>query len=137
MNFTSFPVLGKWLQSISANCLYLDIDKSVPDSVSKYYSLRNKLSLTITHTAVKNLTFSWNISYQDRYGEVVGYDTETNSYYTSPNKPIWLMDGAVTWKLRFLRLFVEVSNILNTRYIDAGSFIQAGVWPKAGLEVRF
>lgn len=47
------------------------------------------------------------------------------------------MDGAVTWKFRFLRLFVEVSNILNTRYIDAGSFIQAGVWPKAGLEVRF
>jgi len=39
------------------------------------------------------------------------------------------MDGAVTWKLRFLRLFAEVSNKLNTRYIDAGSFIQAGVWP--------
>jgi hypothetical protein len=96
----------------------------------------SEISLSITHGVVKNLVFSWKISYQDRYGDAVGYNAEESSYYTIPYKPFWLLDGTITWNISFLRLFVEVSNILNTRYIDAGSFIQPGVWPKAGLALR-
>jgi vitamin B12 transporter len=133
-----FPQV-KWLKSISINYMYLDIAKSIPDSVvvSKYYSLRHKLSLGISHPVFKKIVFSWNISYQDRYGETIGYKQDEGKYFVVPYKPFWLIDGAVKWNIRFLQLYLEMSNILNTRYIDAGSALQPGRWLKAGLVVRF
>lgn len=80
---------------------------------------------------------SWNISYQDRYGEVMGYQQYGGNYFSIPNKPFWLIDGAVKWNFRFLQLYMEMSNILNTQYIDAGSALQPGRWLRAGLVVTF
>ena len=137
MDLSDYPFFNKWISSLSANYLYLHIDKSIPDSVSKYYNLKNKLSVTIRQNITKSLFFSWNLSYQDRYGEVVGYNTSENAYYTDPYEPFWLVDGSVTWSFRFLQAFLEISNILNTRYIDAGSAFQPGRWPKAGLILRW
>jgi vitamin B12 transporter len=124
------------LNSISVNYIFLNSVKSIPDSVSKYYNLRHKLSLVISHNITKNIMLSWNISYQDRYGETMGYKQGENIYFAIPYKPFWVFDGAVKWNYRFLQLFTEMSNILNTRYIDAGSALQPGRWLKAGLVVK-
>jgi len=128
---------GRWLNSISVNYLFLDSKKTLPDSVSKYYNLRHKLSLGIRQNVTKKIMLSWNISYQDRYGEVMGYQQYGGNYFSIPNKPFWLIDGAVKWNFRFLQLYMEMSNILNTQYIDAGSALQPGRWLRAGLVVTF
>jgi iron complex outermembrane receptor protein len=125
------------LNSISVNYLFLDIEKALPDSVSKYYNLRHKFSLAISQNITKRIMLSWNITYQDRYGETMGYKPDEGNYFSIPNKPFWLIDGAVKWNFRVLQCFMEMSNILNTRYIDAGSALQPGRWLKVGLVVRF
>jgi iron complex outermembrane receptor protein len=91
----------------------------------------------ISQKILDNLQFSWNISYQDRYGESIGFDSEAGNYFARQYKPYWLIDGTLKWNFRYLQLFTEVSNILNTRYIDAGSALQPGRWFKAGVVVKF
>jgi len=136
IGFMEYSTPGCWLNSISVNYLFLDIKKSLPDSVSKYYNLRQKISLGINHKITKEIVLSWNISFQDRYGESIGYKQEEGKYFSVPYKPVWLIDGAVKWNLRFLQFYTEVSNILNNRFIDAGSALQPGRWFKLGLVVR-
>jgi vitamin B12 transporter len=125
------------LKTVMINYTYLDIKKAIPDSVSKFYNLKHKLSLSISQNLAKNLTLSLNICFQDREGETMGYQKEKDKYFSVPNKPFWLINGAMKWSVSKMQLFIEVSNILNTRYIDAGSALQPGRWLKAGLVVRF
>jgi vitamin B12 transporter len=127
----------KWISSLSVNYLFLHVKKSIPDSVSKYYNLRHKLSIVIGQDIGKRIMLSWNISYQDRSGESIGYRQDDRKYFTVPYKPFWLIDGVVKWNYRYLQLYMEISNILATRYIDAGSALQPGRWLKAGLVMRF
>jgi iron complex outermembrane receptor protein len=136
MSFAHYPSFSKWLSSVSVNYMLLNINKSIPDSVSKYYNLHHKFSMVIRESFAKRIHLSWNISYQDRYGEVIGYSAIEKTYYSHPYKPFWLVDGAVRWNFRFVEVFAEISNMLNTRYIDAGSAIQPGRWLKAGLVVK-
>ncbi len=135
-DFEEYLMVRKWINYVSVSYFLLNTNKSIPDSVSKYYGLRHKLSVSTRHSLAKDLVLSWNFSYQDRYGAVVGYSQTENSYYTEPYKPVWIIDGAVRWKVRFLEIFAEISNLLNTRYIDAGSAIQPGRWLKTGLTVN-
>jgi iron complex outermembrane receptor protein len=125
------------LKHISIHYTFLSINKSIPDSVAKYYNLRHKLSLNMIHQIFRPLTLSWNISYQDRYGTSIGYDQDAQGYFERPYEPFWLMDATLKWRIRRIQLFAEISNILNTRYIDAGSTLQAGRWLRAGVSVNF
>jgi len=114
--------------------MYLTIDKSAPSTVSKYYNLKHKFSAVLSQKLVSSVMITWRISYQERYGDAIGYEPPAG-YYPIPYKPYWLIDGIIKWKTRYLEIFSEVSNILNTRYIDAGSVFQPGRWLKAGVSL--
>jgi iron complex outermembrane receptor protein len=137
MHFDEGQNAPGFLRSASVSYQYINIHKSVPDSVSKYYNLTHKLSLTLRHQIVWKFDASWNISYQDRAGEWVGFSQEENKYFTTPYQPYWLFDGAINWSSKHFELFAAISNILNTRYIDAGSEVQPGRWFKGGVRVKF
>jgi len=126
----------RMLSHVSLNYIYLSTDKSAPDSVSKYYSLKHKLSATFNQQLSSTLVLTWRISYQDRYGEAIGFEQPAGGYFAIPYKPYWLIDGIVKWKIRYLEFYTEVSNILNSRYIDAGSVFQPGRWLKAGVSLK-
>jgi iron complex outermembrane receptor protein len=128
--------LGRCMSHISVNFITMTINKSAPDSVSKYYNLKNKLSVVLSQQLSQHLTLAWDISYQDRDGEAIGYSAD-KGYYPIPYKPYWIMDLAIKWKWTHVNLFTEVTNILNTRYIDAGSVLQPLRWFKAGVLVQF
>ena len=66
-------IVNLFIKTVTINYVFLAINKSIPDSVSKYYNLRNKLSMTINQQFTARLGFSWDISYQDRLGKVIGY----------------------------------------------------------------
>jgi outer membrane receptor protein involved in Fe transport len=121
---------------LTANYIFLDTRKALPDSVSKYYNLKHKFSAVIRLKLSNVISLSWNISYQDRQGEAIGYQKDTG-YFSIDNKPFWLIDGTIIYDTRKLRVFIGISNILNARYIDSGSVIQPGRCWEAGLVVRF
>lgn len=138
-NLTVFP--GERLRKagiamLSVNYMFLDTRKALHDSVSKYYNLKHKLSLIIRQYLNKSLSLSWNISYQDRQGETIGYQSDTG-YFSIENKPFWLINGTIIYDIRKLQVFIGISNILDARYIDAGSVKQPGRCWEAGLVVRF
>jgi vitamin B12 transporter len=124
------------LHTIALNYIFMDIRKSVSDSVSKYYNLKHKVSLMIRHGVAKKIEVVWTISYQDRMGEMVLYNNSENSYFFSPYRPYWLLDGSVNWTLGPVVLYADLTNILNTTYIDAGSVEQPGRWFKAGFSLN-
>ncbi len=138
-NLSVFP--GGWLQKagvamLSVHYTYLDTRKALPDSVSKYYNLKHKFSMVIRQDLTKSLSLSWNISYQDRQGETIGYQSDAG-YFLTDNKPFWLIDGTINYNIRKLHVFFGISNVLNTRYIDTGSVVQPGRCWEAGMVVRF
>ena len=124
------------VQTLTINYLFMHIDKSVNDSVSKYDHLRNKLSISLRHRVYRHVEAIWSISYQDRVGELIAFNTSESAYYTTPYKPYWLLDGTLNWNLRHLVLFASISNILDTNYTDAGSVSQPGRWFKAGIALK-
>jgi vitamin B12 transporter len=129
-------LIWRLFSQISINYQFINMKKSLTDSVSKYYNLRQKLSVGIIQEITDHIVCSWYVSFQDRYGELIGYRESDKTYYSSPYKPFWLIDGTIKWKIRFIELFAEMSNILNKHYIDAGSAVQPGRWLKAGLIFR-
>jgi hypothetical protein len=80
------------------------------------------------------LDISWNISYQDRYGETVGYNAEESSYYTTPYKPL-CVGWHFAWNFSFF-MFIEISNILDTGISMQDQLVSLEFQARAGLEVR-
>jgi iron complex outermembrane receptor protein len=124
------------IRTISFNYIYLHVNKSLADSVSKYYNLKHKISLMISHRIVRKIEAEWDVSYQHRLGEMVGYNKDESSYFFTTYHPYWLLEGSIKWNLGKLVIYAILSNILNTKYIDAGSAIQPGRWFKAGITVN-
>jgi iron complex outermembrane receptor protein len=139
LNIGYFPsetqFMNRIVRTITMDLLFQHISKSSPDSVSKNYSLKNKFSMFIRHRIFKNIDATWRVSYQDRYGELITYNIVENEYIPLNYKPYWLVDGHLEWQHTMVCIFVDVSNILNTEYVDAGSLLQPGRWFKAGIRV--
>ena len=125
-----------FFRSLSVSYLYQQNQKSVPDSVSKYNNLRNKFSMMVRHRVAGPVEASWRISYQDRMGDIIGFNTETNSYYADAYTPFWLIDGTLRYQKRYFEIFAEVSNLMNTQYVDAGSAFQPGRWFRIGVQLH-
>jgi iron complex outermembrane receptor protein len=125
------------VQSMTLNYIYMDINKSVSDSVSKYDNIRNKMSFVIRHRVYGNIEAIWSVSFQDRVGEMIAFNTAESNYYSEPYNPYWLLDGTLNWQLKHLTVFATVTNILDTNYTDAGSVMQPGRWFKAGIALNF
>jgi vitamin B12 transporter len=136
LRFSDPPTVWNPIRTIAVNYIFMDLRKSVSDSVSKYSNLRNKISLVIRHALTKKMAAAWTVSYQDRMGETVQYDNAGSSYYTMPYRPYWLLDGSLNWNFRHFNLYAILSNMLNTKYIDAGSVKQPGRWFKAGISIN-
>ncbi len=129
--------LSAFFGSIQMNYIYVNVNKSVADSVSKYYNLKHKLSILLLQKIFKNGNLGWKISYQDRYGEAMAYDDLAKAYLSVPYHPFWLLDVNARWSLRNVIIFAELSNVLDKKYIDAGSALQEGRNLKAGFTVNF
>ncbi|MBN1414471.1 MAG: TonB-dependent receptor [Bacteroidales bacterium] len=124
-----FPV-----QRIAIGYSFLNVDKSIPDSVSKYYNLKHKLTFELRGRIIRNIFTTWYIGYQDRMGSFVQYNFTENNYFTTTYKPFFIVDGNLSWETKQFTFFIEASNLFNTHYTDAGSVSQPGRWIKAGVK---
>jgi iron complex outermembrane receptor protein len=124
------------VQDIKLGYNYLEIHKSITDSLSKYYNLKHKLTLSVRHAIFPRVQASWILCYQDRMGSYIRYSEADNKYIPVPYKPILLLDGNITWDANRVMFFLEASNILNTQYVDAGSLVQPGRWIRGGIKTK-
>lgn len=130
----NFPV-----KSMKVTYGYLHLTKSADDYISLYVldNLKHKLSVVTDHAIWGDLSASWTISYQDRSGGYVYYDTDNSEYGEETSyEPFWLVDGRIYYEKQKYTLYAEASNILDKEYYDFGNITQPGRWLRVGVKVN-
>ena len=101
--------------NIHASYTYLDMSIELPNNaLSKYAinSLRHQFVAGASVPVVKNVYLHANARYQYR---INGYD------YT-------LLDARLDYKIKSMKLYADVNNILNTQYKEIGAIPMPGRW---------
>ena len=121
-----------FLKEISMSYGHIQTDKSSGSYISQYALdyLKDKFSASMELEIVESLTLgvvgSWyarNGGFLDAAGKNVAYP------------PYWMLDARLNWNLGKLDLYVDASNILDTKAYDFGGLLQAGRWFVAGLTI--
>jgi iron complex outermembrane receptor protein len=117
-------------QSLRLSYSYLRADSAQDDMLSRYALdyLRQQVNLSVDLRIVSRLYNSTTVTWRDRNGawpdsggEVVSYD------------PFWLSDTRFSWKEQNFTVYIEASNVFNSRYFDFGGLIQPGIWIRGGM----
>ena len=129
------------IESLQIGYQYLtqnSTDASETNPISRYVFnyLKHKLTATLKHDIVKNMSMVWKCRWQDREGVYTQYvDLKENGVVAY--RPFFILDLRVEYKLSGFDLFVNANNIFNTRYVDFGNIPQSGFWLSAGASYSF
>ena len=128
--------------TLSAQYTWLHADRQSGEFLSNYAldHLAHKVDLSMAvpfHLPLPLLRrggVRTNLIWQDRAGGYLHYDG--NSFTgVKPFEPFWLVDGKLFFDNGPSRVFVEASNLWNSRYVDIGNVPQPGRWVRAGMEL--
>lgn len=121
------------ITDISLSYAYLYSDKSEDLYLSRYVLdyLRHKLTLSLTHTLIKNLFVNYRLTYQSRIGK---YQNTNGQYESYPNYA--LLDISVQYQYKNWNFHIEANNVFNIEYFDIGGLLQPGFWLMGGIQYR-
>ena len=125
------------ISSLRLSYAYIDMHKELPENVAKYYNLHQRFSAMINQSITARLSLAWNINYSEREGGFLTYNTEVAGYEETAFSPYWLLDARVSYSFKWLTVYAEATNLLDTQYIDIGSIYQPGRWVSAGIKINF
>lgn len=123
-------------RSIRFNYTYLDMHKEIPGNIAKYSNLRQQFSGMITQHILNGINMSWNISYTEREGNFLSYDFASDTYSENAYTGYWLLDIRINYSFRWISVFAETNNILDSEYMDTGSIPQPGRTFVAGISIN-
>ena len=111
----------QWLKRIEMSYAFCDVQADAGGMMSMYVLdyLRHKATLRIEHTIYKGFGASWALSFRQREEEKV-----------------WLLDGSVYWRNKFLKVSVDVKNMANRLYYDFSGVVQPRHWASVSIEYR-
>jgi len=117
----SFP-----LKYLRLSYSFLETEKQSGEYISAYVLdyLKHKLNIEIEHSLYKDLRASWKITFQDRAGTYTDFTTGLEK----PYEPLVLINSRLFLNKETFTIFVEASNLLNTRYFDMGNVRMPGRW---------
>lgn len=127
-----------FVNSLSLSYAFLEPSKRNQEFLSIYVldQLKNKFVGTVDFAIWKNLGWSIQSSYFDRYGSYQAYE---NGLATDMVKfsPFWTVDSRLYWKTKKLNIYAEVANVFNEKIVDVVNIPQPGRWFKTGISYRF
>lgn len=129
-----------FVKKVSVAYAYIDQDRK--DDVTIFRSnyameyLRHKITGTIDHDIVGNLTASWNFRWQDRMGSYIIYENNKSTGVAHPYNPYGLLDLRLQWNTPKYRIHVDLNNLTNHKYYDLGNVLQPGFWFMGGVSVK-
>jgi iron complex outermembrane receptor protein len=134
--FNSIKNIPLSFHSIRISYTYLDMNKEFPGEVAKYSNLRQQFSAMLQQQIITGLNLSWNVSYTERQGSYLSYSPVNDLHLENPYEPYWLVDVRLSYSWKWLTVYTEASNLLDTDYIDTGSVKLPGRWLVAGLKIK-
>ncbi len=124
---------GYWLKNIELTYSYCQLNKNTDGYLSKYALdyLKHKFTATVSHGIYKGFGATWTANYQVRNGEYIDIAGTTQPYI-----PVFTLDGRIYWQNSRINVYIEASNITNTRYYDYGGILQSPIWAKGGITIN-
>lgn len=126
-------IIDKWFKSIGFTYAYCKLNKDSGERISKYALdyLHNSATVTVTHSIYKHFGAQWQLCYHDRLGSYMNTDNIETNY-----EPFALLDLQAYWQKESAKIFVNISNILNTTYYDYGGIEQPGRQYAIGISLH-
>ena len=121
-------------QYLTLGYAYTHAEKQSGEMVSNYAldHLTHDFRAGVQHRAGRNLYVSWNASWRDRAGGFLPFeDGEYSSWREFP--AFWMLDAKMTYNFTRFQAYAEVSNLLNTDYVDHANVPQPGRWLRLGV----
>ncbi len=124
------------INNMGTSYTFIDLEKATGNFESKYSLdyLKHKLRIYLNHSITGKIHADWQVSYLYRNGSYMDFDSHTMTLFTVAFKPYWMMDAKIYYNTRNIKLYAEVSNLLDTRYTDVGNLIQPGRWIIGGIQ---
>ncbi|MFP4467384.1 MAG: TonB-dependent receptor plug domain-containing protein [Bacteroidales bacterium] len=121
-------------QYLTLEYAYTHAGKQSGEMVSNYAldHLTHDFKAGLHHRAGRNLFFTWHASWKERAGGFLPYeDGEYRNWRKFPS--FWMLDARTTYNFSQFEVYAEVSNLLNTHYVDHANVPQPGRWLRLGV----
>ena len=129
---------SKWLTVNSVECGYshIDVSKTASGYESLYAmdQLKHKFTAAINLQSADRLKVDIRAVYQKRNGN---YDSANanGTVETHPYNGFWTFDAGASYKIKWLSVFVEATNIGNSKCFDFSGLQLPGQWVKGGVKI--
>ena len=123
-----------WLRTVRFSYAYTAADKEKCACLSKYVLdyLHHQATLAIQHALPGPGTASWQFIVRDRAGEYQEYPSGT----IVPYDPYFLTNLRISYHVSVVDLFLDLSNMFNTSYVDIGNLPAPGIWVRGGVKMK-
>lgn len=136
----SYTVQEGFLRRVRVSYGYVTTDRNA-DIVARSAMdfMRHKAALGVEFRFLRRMSFALTGSLFDRNGDYTAYPVAGDSSRTETRgyEPYFLLDGRLQWEKGFCRLYVDATNLTDTRYCDLGGIPLPGFWCTAGVVLTF
>lgn len=101
--------------------------------------LRHKAAIAAEVRFLRRMSLAVTASLCDRNGSYTHYPTPGDPSLTQERRfePYFLLDGRLAWEKGVCRLYVDATNITDSRYCDWGGIPLPGTWVTGGVTLTF
>lgn len=129
-----------FLRRVSLSYGYISSDRDsrlIAKSAMDY--MRHKTVASVETHFFRRMSLTLTGSLYDRNGSYTYYPTANDSSVSEVRdfKPYFLLDGRLQWEKGWCRLYVDATNITDTRYCDMGGIPLPGFWCTGGVVLTF
>jgi len=123
-----------WLEEIRLAWAFATASRQHETYLSKYAMdyLHHQVILDVKHILPGHIETFWQFVLRDRAGS---YQTYPSGEIT-PYKPYLLTNVRFSCHVWKMRLFLDVSNLFNTSYVDIGNLPAPGIWITGGMKAE-
>jgi len=97
--------------------------------------MKHKAALAVEVRFLRRMSLALTASVYDRNGSYTDYPTPGDASVSQVRdyEPYFLLDGRLSWEKGVCRLYVDATNITDTRYCDLGGIRLPGAWVTGGV----
>ena len=121
-------------QYLTLDYAFTHAGKQSGEMVSNYAldHLTHDFRAGLQHRVGSNLFCSWSATLGDRAGGYIPFeDGEYGNWREFPS--FWMLDARSTYNFSQIQVYIEVSNLLDTHYVDHANVPQPGRWLRLGM----
>lgn len=125
-----------FVRRVSLSYGYITTDRNSDiEARSAMDFMRHKAALSVELRFLRRVSFALTGSVYDRNGSYTDYPVAGDSQTSVVRdfKPYFLLDGRLSWEKGICRLYVDATNMTDTRYCDMGGIPLPGTWITGGM----